>query len=98
MSIFSLLTQNATSGILRQLASSEILNFIDENTDARRKKSLTWDVIFKNTEVFVEKELDSIALLTSTLKKRRQVQIFTSVQLPHCSLFSKSEYTCIKIH
>ena len=56
-----------------QLGIPNVLNILDENTDLRRKKALTWDIIFKKVELFVELELDSIGQLTATLKKRQQV-------------------------
>jgi len=50
------------------------LNTLDENTDSRRKKALTWDAIFKKVEHFMELELNSIAeLQPSNVQKRQQV-------------------------
>ncbi|KAK2570542.1 Serine-protein kinase ATM [Acropora cervicornis] len=55
-----------------QLNSSEVVSIIDNNTDARRKKDVRWDTIFNAVEVYVEKELDSIGQLKSTLQRRVQ--------------------------
>jgi len=50
------------------------LNTLDENTDLRRKKALTWDAIFKKVEVFMDLELNSIAELQPlNVQKRQQV-------------------------
>lgn len=50
------------------------MNTLDENTDLRRKKALTWDAIFKKVELFMELELNSIAKLQpSNVQKRQQV-------------------------
>lgn len=59
------------------------MNAIDENTDLRRKKALTWDAIFKKVELFVELDLDSIAeLQPSNVIKRQQVHAVQLISLP----------------
>ncbi|XP_074626555.1 serine-protein kinase ATM-like isoform X2 [Acropora palmata] len=64
--------KNAARQIQSQLNSSEVVSIIDNNTDARRKKDVRWDTIFNAVEVYVEKELDSIGQLKSTLQRRVQ--------------------------
>ena len=61
-----------------KLKLPEVLNIIDENTDLRRKKSLTWDIIFKHAELFVVNELESIGLLTATYLQKRQKVLYSS--------------------
>ena len=43
---FYLLIQRASSNFLLQLRSPEVLITLDENTDSKRKKAMTWDAIF----------------------------------------------------
>lgn len=65
--------KRASNNFLLQLRSPEVLNTLDENTDSRRKKALTWDAIFKKLERFVDLELESIAeLQRSNVHKRQQ--------------------------
>ena len=50
---------------------------LDENTDSKRKKAMTWDAIFKKVELFVELDLESIAeLQASNVQKRQQVILY----------------------
>ena len=54
-----------------------MLRTLDETTDSRKKKALTWDAIFKKVELFVELELESIAeLQASNVQKRQQVILY----------------------
>ncbi|KAJ7363434.1 hypothetical protein OS493_009588 [Desmophyllum pertusum] len=72
--------RSAANNILLQLESLEVLNNIDENTDLRRKKALTWDIIFKKVELFVTTELDGFAQRTPAYLQKKQQEVVKLVR------------------
>lgn len=69
-----IMTLTPTHGFTElQLRSSQVLSIIDENTDLKKKKALTWDNAFKNVGIFVVSELDYIENL-KTIEKRQKVK------------------------
>ncbi|XP_066028150.1 serine-protein kinase ATM isoform X2 [Pocillopora verrucosa] len=68
--------RNAATNILLQLRSSQVLSIIDENTDQKKKKALTWDNAFKNVGIFVVSELDYIKNLKTIEKRQKEIVTF----------------------
>jgi len=85
--VINCFSQDACSAVQRLLGQQYIKHAIDDNTDNKRKSSLTWDLVFSKAKEFVLSEIEHLEILSS---KKRGADITKSTETSRASRVSVS--------